>query len=337
MAIAGAGAGFFVVLLAFFLYRRRSRRAAAAKKEGKENASSKKEPLLDEENPAAPALISNPTSAELAATAAAAPLASSSLIASMELKKAPSPEKSGLPAASAPAAPKATPKAPTKLEMRNAWQEAYDFQTRAKYWVNMITGEFSWKDPNAPVATAEPTVFNSLRSQAGRATQVFSSTANRATVTKKNDEEEEDEWEEVYDADSDSTYFMHSKTGEVSRKDPRLGINGINIDSGREMRRLYKKKKSDALWSAQTDPSTGVTSWVDLESGTVVDIKPEEGTILADRDFKSLSSAGRSKPELEKIQLFNDEDKEEVGGFDILSIQLVLLTCCNLRAWTRAS
>ena len=176
----------------------------------------------------------------------------------------------------------------------------------------MITGEFSWTDPTVSTYDDEPqTVFSTLRSQANRATNVLSSKSLRSSSSqprkKMENENSDDEWEEVYDVDSDSTYFV-SKNGKISRTNPQ--DKKIQLQS-----RLRPKRRKPGLWMEERNHRTGLPEWVDLETGIVVNEKPTEGTIIANiqTQLQSIEGVGRSQPEEEQRRIFTQEEEETNG------------------------
>jgi len=131
----------------------------------------------------------------------------------------------------------------TLVSKDDAWQESFDYQSNSRYWVNMVTGEFSWinptiKDVEAPMLP----IPTATRSPHG--------------------------WEAVYDSATDSSYYYNAITGEFSRTNP---------DD-----RSSSAKYVDPLWKQERDVENGTDYWVDLESGRIIYTKPAdgEGTIV---------------------------------------------------------
>lgn len=163
------------------------------------------------------------------------------------------------------------PKPDAKILHDDAWQEAFDIQTNTKYWVNLVTGEFSWSNPRDG------------DDEEGYRTGMMGSAASYSTARTTNlgagaPNKSLNGWEEVYDHDSDTTYFVRRATGEFSRLDPKV-VQAKPIQS----RFVPPRAPPPSLWKEEHDPESGAVYRVDIESGAIVFSRPTEGTIIDPR------------------------------------------------------
>lgn len=80
-------------------------------------------------------------------------------------------------------------------------------------------------------------------------------------------------WEELYDYETNTYFYRNRSTGEYSRNNPEI----VEIDSEH-----VPKKCTDPLWETLIDPETLEPYYTDMETGKICYIRPEIGTFVTE-------------------------------------------------------
>ena len=168
-----------------------------------------------------------------------------------------------------------------RQQINDAWEESYDYQSGSRYYVNMITGEFSWTSPLDEDDKTEKTKRTGFpKSKRGVNNPAFEGNEELDEGSEENDIfqsksirktfadnlrarfHKKENWEEIYDEETDTSYFVNTETGEFSRNKPDA-----------------KSLNSFPLYIHRVDES-GTQYWNELDSGKIVYTKPTNGTVI---------------------------------------------------------